>query len=146
VKRNLAITIGCLFAATLISVAILLAQVVTSWPIVLAIVLLLAVFGVGGGILLVTNTRPSWPTDPYAQTTDELLRGAVLLPDGRPYGRRDRDDRNVVDRLSDILEEEAAKRPPSERTPPWAIEVAREQAPDATDDVPFMRPYDKEAP
>lgn len=85
-------------------------------------------FGLLLAVYLVTNTRRPFAVDPYAQTTDDLLRSAVLLPDGRPYGRREKDDRHVVDRLSEILEEEAAKHPPSDRTPPWAIEIATEHA------------------
>jgi hypothetical protein len=150
VKRPLAIVAAVLGLVWLIATGVLLFYIADLAPIQ---ALLGAFVAMDGAFLLllamylVTNTRRSWDApDPYAQTTDELLRSAVLLPDGRPYGRRDRDDRGVVERLSDILEEEAAKRPPSTRTPPWAIEIASEQAPDPTDDVPFLRPYDKENP
>jgi hypothetical protein len=130
-RRNLAITAAVLGMVWLIATGVLLFYVAglvgVPWLLAAfvamdgAFLLLLAVY-------LVTNTRRPFAVDPYAQTTDDLLRSAVLLPDGRPYGRRDRDDRNVVDRLSEILEEEAARQPPSDRTPPWAIEIASEHA------------------
>jgi predicted membrane channel-forming protein YqfA (hemolysin III family) len=81
-KRHLAIVIGVLFAATLISVAILLAQLAVSWWIVLSVVLLIAVFGVVFALLITTNTRVAWPVDTFGQTTDELLRNQIVLPGG----------------------------------------------------------------
>jgi len=132
-RRNLAIAVIVLFAVWLASLAVLLfflAQIVGVPALVGAIVAQIGVAAITAGLLIETNTRRPWSNerDPYAQTTDELLRNAVLLPDQRPYGRRANDDRNVVTRLSEILEEEAAKHPPSEHTPPWAIEIATEHA------------------
>jgi hypothetical protein len=108
-----------------------LAQLVGIPALVGAIVAQIGVAAVSAALLLVTNTRVPWTNerDPYAQTTDELLRTAVMLPDGKVYGRRVIDDRHVVERLSDILEDEAAKRPPPAAMPPWAIEIASEQTP-----------------
>ncbi len=132
-KKGLVITIICLFAAWLASLAVLLlflADLTTVPLLVAAIVVQIGVAAISGGILLVTNTRRPWSErDPYAATTADLLREPVLLPDGRPYGRRKVDDGNVVERLSAILEEEAAKHPPGARVPPWAIEIANEHAP-----------------
>jgi hypothetical protein len=67
-------------------------------------------------VLLATNTRRPWgidpnlgshysipprvEADPYASSTEELLRHAVQLPDGNGYGRRQSDDRTVVQRLA----------------------------------------------
>jgi ABC-type transport system involved in multi-copper enzyme maturation permease subunit len=132
-KQNLAIVIGVLFAATLISVAILLASLLDSPLIVLAVVLLIAVFGVVFALLLVTNTRrpsgidpnlPLLPRDPFGMTSEDL-RNAVLLADQQPYGRRKKDDRNVVERLSEILEDEASRRPAPDSMPPWVVDMNR---------------------
>lgn len=131
-KRTLTIIISLLFAATLISVAILLAQVVDSLLIVLAIVVLLAVFGIGAGILITTNTRPWASNDPFAATADELLRPPLLRDEERRVTPGTIDDRGVVQRLSDILEDEAAKRPPPKDAPPWAIGVRHD---DTSEDV-----------
>jgi len=114
------------YVANLIGVPFLLFAFVTMDTAFLA---LLALF-------LVTNTNPNAnrARDPYADTTADLLRDGVMLPDQRPYGRREKDDRNVVARLSDILEDEAARRPPSNHTPAWAINLARaNEPPDAAE-------------
>lgn len=116
-KRTLAIVILALFAATLISVAILLAQVVSSLLIVLAIVVLLAVFGVGAGILITTNTRPWASNDPFAATADELLRPPLLRTEERRVKPGTVDDRMLtLQRITDMVEDAAALRPLSERT------------------------------
>ena len=130
-RRNLAIASAVLGAIWIAATGVLLFYIADLAPIqalLLAFVAMDAAFVLLLAICLVSNTRRPFAIDPYAQTTDDLLRGAVLLPDGRPYGRREKDDRHVVDRLSEILEEEAAKHPPSDRTPPWAIEIATEHA------------------
>jgi hypothetical protein len=96
-------------------------------------------------VLLATNTRRPWgidpnvgphlsldhpqEADPYASSTEELLRHAVQLPDGNGYGRRQSDDTTVVRRL------ETAHRPlpPRPERPTWASEMLphayREQPP-----------------
>jgi hypothetical protein len=141
--RTLAITIAVLFCLWLGSVAVLLcflAALVGIPALVGAIVVQVGVACVGGGIILVTNTRrpagrdpdaPLRAADPYAATTDQLMREAVLLADGQPYGRRDRDDHTVVKRslteqISDLVEAEAARRPSPAKTPAWAIDLARD--------------------
>jgi hypothetical protein len=86
-------------------------------------------------VLLATNTRRPWgidpnfgpyysarpkeEADPYASSTEELLRHAVQLPDGKGYGRRQSDDRTVVQRLA------APDRPLPLRLerPAWANEM-----------------------
>lgn len=123
-KRSLTITVILLFAVWLASLAILLcflADIVGIPALVAAIVAQIGVAAVSAALLLVTNTRRPWGADAYAATTDELLRPAVMVGD-RPYGRRAHDDRNVVDRLSDILEEEASLRKPGE-TPAWVLGI-----------------------
>lgn len=129
-RRNLAITAAVLGLVWLIATGVLLFYVagLVGVPWLLgAFVAMDGAFGLLLAVYLVTNTRRPFAADPYAQTTDDLLRDAVMIGD-RPYGRRANDDRDVVARLSDILEEEAAKHPPSTRTPPWAIEIATEHA------------------
>ena len=125
--RSLTICVVALFAVWLSSVAILLlflASLAGVPALVGALVALIGVSGIGGGILLVTNTRPpaARPSDPFSQTTEELRPG-VLLPDGRPYGRRERDDTAVVKRIIDKFKEEDAERAPPETTPKWALNL-----------------------
>lgn len=131
-KRPLAATAAILGLAWLCATGVLLFYVASLAPIealLIAFVAMDGAFGVALALLITTNTRRPWAErDPYADTTADLLREPVLLPDGRPYGRRAVDDRNVVERLSDILEEEAQKHPPGARTPAWAIEIATEHA------------------
>jgi hypothetical protein len=101
----------------------------------LAFVALLGAFYALLALLLVTNTRrpagidPNEPraVDPFGQTTDEL-RGAVFLPDKRPYGRRSEDDMAVVKRLIGKLEEQDLSRPPPMATPAWALDLQQEHA------------------
>lgn len=135
-KRNLAIAVICLFAVWLGSLAVLLcflAQIVGVPFLVGAIVAQIGVAAISAGLLIETNTRRAWPADPFGFATDELIQRGVQLPSGQVFGRRD-DDRPVVDRLSEILEQEAAKRPASERTP-WWIEERRGQPQD--DEIPL---------
>jgi len=86
-------------------------------------------------ITMVTNTRRPYGvdpnaapphrarSDPFAATTDEL-RQPVLLPDAKPYGRRNSDDAAVVARLIDRLEQDDAQRPPpANGTPKWALDL-----------------------
>jgi len=134
VKRSLAIACGVLGLVALISTGVLLFYVTDLAPIqalLLAFVALLGAFVTLLVITLVSNTRrpagidPNAPprrVDPFGATTDEL-RGAVLLPDSRPYGRRISDDRHVVERLIDRLEKDDSARPPPVTTPQWALDL-----------------------
>src|SRR5215217_7281273 len=79
-------------------------------------------------LLLATNTRRPWgidpnfgphssmrpqeEADPYASSTEELLRHAVQLPDGNGYGRRQSDDRTVVRRLAAAVAPDDRPLPP----------------------------------
>lgn len=137
-KRPLAIVCALLGLVWLIATAVLLFFVA---GLVGVPFLLLAFVGMDGAfllllaILLVTNTRVAWPApDPFGQATDDLLRPAVMIGD-RPYGRRAADDRNVVARLSDILEDEASRRKPGE-TPAWVVSMNQRHSAEETDDVP----------
>ncbi len=137
-KRPLAATAAILGLVWLCATAVLLFYIADLAPIqalLLAFVAMDGAFLVAVALLITTNTRRPWSErDPYAQTTADLLREPVLLPDGRPYGRRAVDDGNVVERLSAILEEEADRRKPGE-TPKWMIDVNRAHA-DAADMFP----------
>lgn len=92
-------------------------------------------------LLLVTNTRrpqgidpdtpvPAKKVDPFALSAEEE-RAGVYLPDGRPYGRRLRDDSTVVKRLIDAPEAAAPRAPPPQSPPQWALDL--QQSPAATD-------------
>jgi hypothetical protein len=92
-------------------------------------------------LLLVTNTRrpkgvdpdtpvPAKRVDPFALSAEEE-RAGVFLPDGRPYGRRLRDDTTVVKRLIDAPEAADIRRPQPEPTPQWALDLQQSAA--ATD-------------
>jgi hypothetical protein len=110
--------------------------------------LLIAAFGLlivalAGALamLLATNTRRPWgidpnlgpqysaqpieEADPYATSTEELLRHAVQLPDGNGYGRRQSDDKSVVRRLASVEQEERSlpPLPPQLGRPAWATEI-----------------------
>ena len=109
--RALTTTLLALFCAALAAVAILLGQAVASWLTVLAVVLLLGVFGVAFGLLIATNVRPD-------------AAAGVTLPDGRAFGRR-ADDRPLIERMSEMIETEAAQRPGPSRVPDWFADDAR---------------------
>ena len=133
-RRSLAITAAVLGLIWIVATGVLLFYIADLVPIqalLLAFVAMDSAFGLLLAVYLVTNTRRPYAIDPYAQTTDELLRDAVMVGD-RPYGRRANDDRDVVARLSDILEEEASKRPGPANTPAWAVEIHRQHTPDDT--------------
>ena len=91
-------------------------------------------------VLLATNTRRPWGIDPNlgpppvallaeepehvgAHSDDEQARHAVQLPDGNGYGRRKRDDPEVVRRLITKLEQEDEELPLLGGRPDWATEV-----------------------
>jgi hypothetical protein len=89
-------------------------------------------------LLLVTNTRrpkgvdpdtpvPAKKVDPFALSAEEE-RAGVFLPDGRPYGRRLRDDTTVVKRLIDAPEVVDTRRPPPQSTPQWALDLQQSAA------------------
>ena len=105
-NRTLAITITILYSLWLASVAILLcflAELAGVPFLVGAIVAQIGVAGVGGALLLVTNTRPA--------------------DAARAWGRR-QEDKGLIETISEAMEREAAKRPGPARTPDWAIGVA----------------------
>lgn len=134
-KRSLAIVAGALGALWLISVGVLLFYIagLAGVPLLLAaVVCQIAVFLVAAALLLVTNTRrpagidpnaPPLPIDPYGDTTDGLMKHAIMLPDRKPYGRRAADDTAVVQRLIDRLEKDDAARPAPAQTPQWALDL-----------------------
>lgn len=90
-------------------------------------------------VLLTTNTRRPWgidpnlgprfsmhqmeEVDPYGTSTEELLRHAVQLPDGKGYGRRQSDDTTVVRRLASGAERDDRPVPPRPERPAWVREV-----------------------
>ena len=90
-------------------------------------------------VLLTTNTRRPWgidpnigpdyaalrkdEADPYATSTEELLRHAVQLPDGNGYGRRQSDDTTVVRRLASAVEHDDRPLPPKLERPAWATDI-----------------------
>lgn len=131
-RRWVEITVGILGALWLAAIAIELCSIaglVDIWWRISAIVLSIAVFAVACMLLAVTNTRRPAGIDPNAARVNHTgmvpdeIRPGVLLPDGRPYGRRAEDDRAVIDRLSEVLEAEAAKRPGPAKTPSWAVDL-----------------------
>ena len=89
-------------------------------------------------VLLATNTRRPWgidpnlglpstmlrkeEADPYGTSTEELLRQAVQLPDGKGYGRRQSDDPTVVRRVA-VVERENLPLPPKFERPAWVTEM-----------------------
>ncbi len=149
-NRTLLITIALLGAIWLASIGVLLFFVagLTSVPWLLgAAVLQIGVFLTALGLLLVTNTRrprginPDQPIDrqvvpidiallkdPMAMTAAELERAAIMLPDGNSYGRRMKDDHEVVKRVIQKLHADDGKRPMSSETPEWARELQQAHA------------------
>jgi hypothetical protein len=126
-KRTITITIIALGALWVIVTGVLLfyvAQIVGVPWLLGAFVGMDAAFFVALALLITTNTRPRWP-DPYAQTTAELLRPPLLRDDDRRTTPGTIDNRGIVARMSDMLEEEASKRPAPENAPPWAIDMNR---------------------
>lgn len=117
--RALTATLGALFAGALVAVAILLGQALASWLTVLAVVLLLGVFGIAFGLLIATNVRTDAPA-------------GVTLPDGSTFGRRV-DDRPLIERMSEMIEAEAAQRPAPARGPDWFSEPRISITKDATE-------------
>src|SRR5215217_9558314 len=93
--------------------------------------LLIVALGGSLAVLLATNTRRPWgidpnlgpryplqkreATDPYAASTEELVRHAIQLPDGNGYGRRQSDDTTVVRRLASV----ERPLPPTPERPAW---------------------------
>ncbi len=107
-------------------------------------------------VLLATNTRRPWGIDPnlgsrpaarlteetdaYGATTEDLLRHAVQLPDGRGYGRRQSDDPTVVRRLAPKREHDDRPIPLTRARPAWAVEMLsptyREEPPEEPSQEP----------
>ncbi len=126
-KRTITIIIIALGALWVITTGVLLFFVagLTGVPALLgAFVGMDTAFLVLLALFITTNTRPRWP-DPYAADTLDLLRPPLYVGEDRRVKPGTVDDRSVVQRLSDILEEEASKRPAPEHTPPWAIDMNR---------------------
>lgn len=89
-------------------------------------------------VLLATNTRRPWGVDPNVEMFSAphmaaerpaesapslpLLREATLLPDG-PYGRRKKDDPEVVRRLTSGASTVKAPTPPAQKQPAWVDEI-----------------------
>jgi hypothetical protein len=110
-------------------------------------------------VLLATNTRRPWGidpnlgphfsvhqvegADPYASSTEELLRQAVQLPDGNGYGRRQSDDTTVVRRIATAVERDPL--PPKLTRPAWASEILppafREEPRQAQPEEPELPPF-----
>lgn len=138
-RKSLLIIVCLLGLAWLASVTVILfyvASLATVPALLGAITTQIAVFLIATAILLVSNTRRPAGRNPDAPDAP-AERPRVMLSDGKPYGGRFSDDRSVVNRLSDILEDEAARRPPPPRTPDWAIgvmdghtEIGSEELPD----------------
>jgi hypothetical protein len=111
-SRRLTILISLLFVAWIGSVSVFLlflASLVTTPALVAAIVVQVAVVGIGAALLLVTNTR----------------RPAGIDPDAEPpqWGRR-QEDKGIIETISDALESEAKRRPFPARTPDWMQDEA----------------------
>ena len=141
-KRTLTLLAIVGGVAWLAATAVLLFYIADLAPItalLVAFVVMDAAFGLLFASYLVTNTRRAWPIDPYAIDTAELLRPPLLRHEERRQTPGTLDDRGVVARLSDILEAEAARHPPSDKTPPWRIDVAHDRAGDT-----FAEPGDDE--
>lgn len=116
-------------------------------------------------VLLATNTRRPWgidpnlgpqssgfdtaEADPYGATTEQLLRHAIQLPDGKGYGRRRLDDPEVVRRLSPKAEQDARSLPPPSPRPVWAAEMLagahREEPSSEPSREPSSEPREKPA-
>jgi len=108
-------------------------------------------------VLLATNTRRPWgvdpnlglhatmlrkeEVDPYGTSTEELLRQAVQLPDGKGYGRRQSDDPTVVRRVA-VVEGENLPPPPKFERPAWVTEML----PPAFSEEPRENPPEESAP
>jgi len=108
-------------------------------------------------VLLATNTRRPWgvdpnlglhslmlrkeEVDPYGTSTEELLRQAIQLPDGKGYGRRQSDDPTVVRRVA-VVEREDLPLPPKFERPAWVTEVL----PPAFREEPRENPPEESAP
>jgi hypothetical protein len=123
-RKSLAITIAVLGAAVLVALTgLLYNESLDGRPwLVGAVVVFVGAAMIALGLLVSTNTRRPRGVDPDVEPNPS--RNGIILNDGRPYGRRERDDPSVVDRLSAILEEEAAKRPGPAKTPDWARGLA----------------------
>lgn len=131
-KRNLTITITALGALWVVATGVLLFYVAELAPIqalLLAFVTMDIAFLAGLALLITTNTRPWASNDPFAATADELLRPPLLRDEERRVRAGTIDDRGVVQRLSDILEQEAALHPMSDTTPPWRIDRRGDDTP-----------------
>lgn len=127
-KRTLAIVIAAMGLVWVVATGVFLFFAADLVPIPWLLVAFGAMdgaFGLALALLITTNTRVAWQTDPYAQTTDDLLRTGVMIGD-RPYGRRAHDDSAVVKRLIDKLEQTDAARPPPPDTPQWAADLVKQ--------------------
>jgi len=152
--------LGLLGLAGVIVMLVAMADVPTqSYYLLIAAFGLLTVALTGAlAVLLATNTRRPWgidpnlgphfsvqqeAPDPYASSTEELLRHAVQLPDGNGYGRRQSDDTTVVRRIASAVERDPL--PPRLSRPAWASEILppafRAEPQQALPEEPAQQPF-----
>lgn len=131
-KRNITITIIALGALWVISTGVFLffAAALVSIPwLLVAFGVMDAAFFVALALLVTAHTRPSWPADPYALDTAELLRPPLLRTEERRVTAGTVHDRSLTQRISDMVEADAALNPPSDKTPAWRIDRRTDDAP-----------------
>lgn len=131
-KRNLTIIAIVQGVVWLVATAVLLFFVAGLAPIqalLWAFVAMDAAFGLLFASYLVTNTRRAWPADPYGMTADELLRPPLLRHEERRVTAGTIHDRSLIERMSDMIEDEAAMRPMAEKPPAWRIDRRADDPP-----------------
>jgi len=134
VRRNLTIIAIVSGVVWLTATAVLLFYIADLAPIqalLTAFVAMDSAFGLLFGSYLVTNTRRAF-YDPYADTTEALLlRPPPHIGDERRVKVGTAKDRTLTERISDMVEQEAAARLLSSITPPWVASIRHDDA-DAT--------------
>lgn len=158
--RPIYITVGLLGLLGLIGGLIMLVAMAdvpkpAYYLLILAFGMMLVALAGSLAVLLATNTRRPWgidpnigpqfstfeavEADPYGETTEDLLRHAIQLPDGKGYGRRRQDDTEVVRRLSTSATPEEHPLPPlpPPSRPAWASEMLAEGIRDEQSEPPI---------